>query len=146
MIGSRTIDALLTSEGHCVLTVYSKRTHISLGNVIVDTVLSIFSVFHAQTIWPGLLGIFLTITAGGQVIASILQCLGITVEVLTLLNTVTTLHIIVVFTVLVLVHVLLGSILLVLAGVLIEVLLSLELNQKIRILVIGLVQLTVHLR
>ena len=46
MIGSRTINALLTSEGHCILPVYGKRTHIPLGNVIVDTVLSVFPVFH----------------------------------------------------------------------------------------------------
>lgn len=46
MVDSREIDALLTSEGHCILSVYIKRSHISLGNVIVDTVLSIFPVFH----------------------------------------------------------------------------------------------------
>ena len=49
MIGSRAIDALLTSEGHCILPVYGKRTHIFLGNVIVDAVLSIFPVFHETT-------------------------------------------------------------------------------------------------
>ena len=56
-----------------------------------------FIVFHTLTVWSGLLGAFLTLAAGRHVIAGILQCPGITVEVLTLLNTVTTLLIIVVF-------------------------------------------------
>lgn len=49
VVGSRALDGLLASEGHCILAVYSERTHISLDNVIVDAVLSIFPVFHETT-------------------------------------------------------------------------------------------------